>query len=87
MKSLRELEVEAYLAGALVSADLYARTEDAEVNNCTAFTSQVYETEKYIKLLYDAEQDLQESHTDIFRLNGKIAVLEDKIWRLEKLEE
>jgi hypothetical protein len=87
MKSLKELEVEAYLAGALVAAELYARIEDAEANNDTAFTSQVDETEKYIKLLYDCEQDLQESYTDIFRLKGKIAVLEDKIWRLEKLEE
>lgn len=86
MKSLRELEVDAYLAGALIQVDLYARTEDAEANNCTAFTSQVYETEKYIKLLYDAEQDLQESYADIFRLNGRIAVLEDKIWRLEQIE-
>jgi hypothetical protein len=87
MKSLKELEVEAYLAGALVSAELYTRTEDAEANNDTAFTSQVDETEKYIKLLYDCEQDLMESFSDIFQLQGKIAVLEDKIWRLEKLEE
>lgn len=87
MKSLRELEVEAYLSGALVSADLYARTEDAEANNCTAFTSQVHETEKYIKLLHDAEQYLLESYADMFQLEGKIAVLQDKIWRLEKLEE
>jgi len=31
MKTLRELEVEAYLAGALVMADLYARNEDGSI--------------------------------------------------------
>ena len=86
MKSLRELEVEAYLAGAVLLADLYARTEDAEANNSTAFTSQVWETEKYQNLLLACEEDLEDAETTIFKLKGRIEVLEFAAWRLEQLE-
>lgn len=86
MKTLRELEREAYLAGAILMADLYARTEDAEANNDTAFTSQLWETEKYKNLLLDCEEDLEEAETEIFKLKGRIEVLEFDKWRLEQLE-
>lgn len=86
MKTLRELEVEAYLAGALVMADLYARTEDAEANNDTAFTSQVWETEKYKNLLLACEEDLEDAETIIFKLKGRLEELEFVAWRLEQLE-
>ena len=86
MKTLRELEREAYLAGAILMADLYARTEDAEANNDTAFTSQLWETEKYKNLLLACEEDLEEAETEIFKLNGRIEVLEFDKWRLEQLE-
>lgn len=86
MKSLRELEVEAYLAGAILMADLYARTEDAEAHNCKAFEAQVWETEKFKELLHDSEEDLQEAETEIFKLKGRVEVLEHVAWRLEQLE-
>lgn len=86
MKSLRELEHEAYLAGALIVANLYARTEDAEANNSTAFTSQVWETEKYKNLLLACEENLKDAETEIFKLKGRIEVLEFAAWRLEQLE-
>lgn len=86
MKTLRELEREAYLAGAILMADLYARTEDAEAHNCIAFEAQVWETEQLKELLYDSEEDLQEAETEIFKLKGRIEVLEFDKWRLEQLE-
>jgi len=86
MKSLRELELEAYLAGALVVANLYARTEDAEMNNSRAFEAQVEETERLEELLTELEEDLAEADTLIFKLSGRIEVLEHQAWRLEQLE-
>lgn len=86
MKSLRELELEAYLAGALIMAKLYARTEDAEANNATAFTTQLWETEKYQNLLLACEEDLEDAETEIFKLRGRVEVLEFAAWRLEQLE-
>lgn len=86
MKTLNELEREAYLAGATLMADLYARTEDAEANNDTAFTSQLWETEKYQNLLASCEEDLEDAETEIFKLKGRIEVLEFAQWRLEQLE-
>ena len=86
MKTLRELEVEAYLAGALVTAELYARTEEAEANNSTAFTSQLWETEKYQNLLRSCEEDLEDAEYTIFKLKGRLEELEFVAWRLEQLE-
>lgn len=86
MKTLNELEREAYIAGALLMADLYARTKDAEAHNCIAFQAQVYETEKLKELLEDSEEDLQEAETEVFKLKGRVEVLEFEQWRLEQLE-
>lgn len=86
MKTLNELEREAYLAGATLMADLYARAEDAEANNDTAFTYQLSETEKYQNLLASCEEDLEDAETKIFKLKGRVEVLEFEQWRLEQLE-
>jgi phage shock protein A len=86
MKSLKELEVDAYLAGASVVADLYGRTEDAEANNSTAFISQLWETDKYKELLRSCEEELEDAENTIFKLKGRIEELEFAEWRLEQLE-
>lgn len=86
MKSLKELEVEAYLAGAFVTVDVISQ-----------FEVMLSEREAEIKLLEKRIDALEEERSDLFdeisdlsqELHEKQGIIEDlefKAWRLEELE-
>lgn len=86
MKSLKEIELEAYLAGALVTVDV--------INQ---FEVMLSEREAEIKLLEKRIDKLEEEQSDLYdeisdlsqELHEKQGILEDlefKAWRLEELE-
>jgi predicted RNase H-like nuclease (RuvC/YqgF family) len=92
VRSLKELEVEAYLAGALVTADLYARTEDA-----LEFEFKLVRLEEerldlqdqnddLRRLSEDYEQYLSDYEKDVTKLKARVEELEFAAWRLEELE-
>lgn len=92
MKTLRELEVEAYLAGALVMADLYARNEDGSILELKIEQLEEQkldlqdEVDEFRRIAEDYEEYLTESEAKVHKLNGRIEVLEHAAWRLEQLE-
>jgi cell division protein FtsB len=86
MKNLKELEVQAYLSGALVTVDIMSQ-----------FEALLEERETEIKLLEQRIDKLEEERTDLFdeisdlsqELHEKQGIIEDlefKAWRLEELE-
>lgn len=92
MKTLNELEREAYLAGATLMADLYARTEDALL---LEFKIEQLEEDKLdlqdenddlLRLSEDYEQYLSDYEKDVTKLKAKVEELEFVQWRLEQLE-
>lgn len=79
MKSCTELEREAYLAGAVVTADIISR-----------FEVLLEEREAEIKLLEEERNELYDEISDLSQeLHEKQGIIEDlefKAWRLEELE-
>ena len=86
MKSLKELEVEAYLAGAFVTVEVISQ-----------FETLLSEREAEMKLLEKRIDALEEERSELFdeisdlsqellEKQGIIEDLEFKAWRLEELE-
>jgi cell shape-determining protein MreC len=83
MKSPKELEVEAYLAGATVVAQMYAFHEDAILDERILYAKLENKNEDLKQQLEDLFEDLDEAYRENFELRGRLEEIE---WRMEQLE-
>lgn len=82
-KTLRELEVEAYLAGALIVAAMCAAQEDAILEERNLYEKLEKKKEDLQEQLEGLFEDLDDAYRENFELHGRLQEIE---WRMEQLE-
>jgi len=82
-KSVNELEREAYIAGAVVTADLYATIIDKHTADSECVKALEQELDDRLLELEELYEDYDETNRENYELRGR---LEEAEWRLLDLE-